>query len=117
MWNRALVDGGETIWKMRAAEIQKTMKIWHGSTWQWPVFYKKNKVIDDHFKKNIFPNQGVFSLGYVIIVSGRAVVTHNGTQEKPLRSADKIDCREIMWVAERQWRIIYTKIVERKGLR
>lgn len=102
---------------MRAAEIQKTMKIGHGSTGQWLIFYKKKKVIDYHFEENIFPNQGVFSRGCVIIVSRRAVVTHNDTPEKPLRSADKIDCREIMWVAGRQWRIIYTKIVERKGLR
>lgn len=48
---------------------------------------------------------------------GGEQVTHNDTQEKPLRSADKIDCREITWVAERQWRIIYTDIVKRKGLR
>lgn len=81
------------------------------------MFYKKNKVIDYHFKESIFPSQGIFSLGYVIIVSRRAVVTHNDTQEKPLRLADRIDCRGIMWVAGRQWRMIYTNIVERKGLR
>lgn len=45
------------------------------------------------------------------------MVIHNDTPEKLLRSADKIDCRGIMWVSKEAERMIYTNIVETKRLR
>lgn len=42
----------------------------------------------------MFPNQGPRLCQY--IVWKREVVIHNDTQEKPLKSADKIDCRDII---------------------
>lgn len=55
VWSRALVGGGETIWKMRTAEIQKKMKIGNGRTWQWTVFYDTDKIII--LRKTSFPTK------------------------------------------------------------
>jgi hypothetical protein len=59
------------------------------------VFHKKAKAVGYHFKKIIFHNPGLFSLGCVLLHMEERGSYYSDSQDKPLRS-DKIDYRSIM---------------------